>query len=301
MGRLTVGKRSDRRSDPSYVLSGLSRGVGPVVGVIDEVLVLVRVAPKQPGNDMRVPVHDLVERIGRSWQRVGSIPAGQDMTHHVCPRTVVFAFLQFFSEESEETKVVWLGRIDESEDVGSVPEISVESDDLEIRSVLNRVCTVMSVFVNVVPVHFYDSLLGYACCLVIDPAFLLPELGEMIVIPTELLLELAIESGRGVKGLLVRIVVSNRSIQWCGRVQSLLPEIVQGYVSRSCQLKFSFQVGSLTRLGVFDVAFAELVIWVVRDQVPSKDGHVQHIIRVGTGEDWDGLDGSGTESPRSVT
>jgi len=41
-------------------------------------LILVSVTEKDVGNDMRaVAVDDLVEQVGRIWQRVSTIPSGQ--------------------------------------------------------------------------------------------------------------------------------------------------------------------------------------------------------------------------------
>lgn len=95
-----------------------------VVGIVHHELVLVIVAPECIGNHMRrVPVHDLVEQVGRVGQWVVSVPAAENMAHDPDPLTRVFGLLQLVNHPGEDTRVVGVSGVDQVEVIGLVPEV----------------------------------------------------------------------------------------------------------------------------------------------------------------------------------
>ena len=76
----------------------------------------------------REAVDDLVEEVGGVGERVGSVPAGQDVAEDPDAFVIFFGGLEFGGEEVHGAAVVGVGGVDEIEIVGPVPEIGVQGD-----------------------------------------------------------------------------------------------------------------------------------------------------------------------------
>ena len=70
------------------------------------------VTPEEGGDRVRVAVDNLVKLVTGAREGVGAVPAGQDVTHDPRADTLVFALLQLGGKETQEAKVVRLGRVD---------------------------------------------------------------------------------------------------------------------------------------------------------------------------------------------
>ena len=121
-----VGERGDGRADPGGG-EGRGRGLGgAVVGVVDHEFVFVRVAEEDVGDDVgRVAVDDLVEEVAGVGERVGAVPAGEDVAEDPDAFVGVFGGLEFRDQEGEHAAVVGVGGVDEVEEVGLVDEVCV--------------------------------------------------------------------------------------------------------------------------------------------------------------------------------
>jgi hypothetical protein len=120
-----VGERRDRGANPAghEGMSGvLDRAIE---GIVDHELVFVSVAEEDIGDDVRgVTGDDLVEVVGGVGERVGAIPAREDVAEDPDALAFVFGLLEFADHPGEVARVVRVGGIDEVEEVGPVPVFS---------------------------------------------------------------------------------------------------------------------------------------------------------------------------------
>jgi len=128
--RVEVRERGDAGADPSggEGVGGVAHGA--VVGVVEEELVLVGVAEEDPRDDVgREALDDLVEEVGGVGQRVGAVPAAEDVADEPDALAAFFGRFEFFDHPAEDAGCVGVGGVDEHEDVVAVPEVGVEGDD----------------------------------------------------------------------------------------------------------------------------------------------------------------------------
>lgn len=82
------------------------------------------VAEEDIGDDVGgVAVDDLVEEVGGIGEVVVAGPAAGDVTHYPDSFIGVFCVLEFGDHPGEYAGVVWVGCVDEGEDVAQVPEV----------------------------------------------------------------------------------------------------------------------------------------------------------------------------------
>ena len=149
---------------------------GAVVGVVDHELILVGVAEEDVGDDVwAVAVDDLVEEIGWIGNGVGPVPACEDVAQDPHTLASVLGGLELLDEEGDVSAVVGVGGVDVIEEIGAVPEIGVECDDSELGVgwVIDTICGIV-----------HSCFRGGCRC---DPVVLLPECGDMVIIPALLL------------------------------------------------------------------------------------------------------------------
>jgi hypothetical protein len=93
-----------------------------VEGVVDHELVFVGVAKEDIGDDVRgIASDDLVEIVGGVRDRVGAIPAREDVAKDPDALTIVFGVLKLADHPGEVARVVGVGGVDVVEEVGLVP------------------------------------------------------------------------------------------------------------------------------------------------------------------------------------
>ena len=226
------------------------------------------VAKENPRDDMRtVPIHDLIKQIRRIRKRVRAIPPGKHVSQDPHPLLSILGGLELVDQEGECAGAVRTGRVDEIEVVLAVPEISVQGDNAQAVVVLDGVGCV---------VEF--GLRGGGR---VDPAVVLPEGRDMVVIPTELLAERAGEGMWAVNGFGVRVVVAEDGED--GAIDVVFEHFENG------------------RLGVFDECTRELVLRVVGNQVSCVDGPAEAIFSGHACQWTDCLEGSRAQIIRGVT
>ena len=140
------------------------------------------------GNDMAIPVDNLVKHVGRVRHRVTPVPAREHMRHDPDALARVLGLLELLDEEREETRVVWVVGAQSGVVVAAIVQVAVESDDAQAERVDGRVGAVVG-----------GSLLGGG---VVDPALVGPEGGDVLVVPRHLLAEGTVVVD-GVGGVLV--------------------------------------------------------------------------------------------------
>jgi hypothetical protein len=93
-----------------------------VEGVVDHELVFMGVAEEDIGDDVRgIASDDLVKIVGGVRERVGAVPAREDVAEDPDALAIVFGFLEFADHPSEIARVVGVGGVDVVEVVGPVP------------------------------------------------------------------------------------------------------------------------------------------------------------------------------------
>lgn len=225
-------------------------------------------AEENPRDDMRtIPIHDLVEQIRRVRKRVRAIPSRKHVADDPNALVGVLRGLEFVDEEGECTRGVRAGGIDEIEVVPTVPEVSIQGDDAQAIVVLDGVSRIMSF-----------RLRGGRS---INPAVVLPQSGDVVVVPTELLAERTGQRVRGIDGFGVRVVVAEGGEDGPG-------DVVFEQVESGC-------------LGVFDEGSGELVLRVVSNQVAGVDGPGKGVFPGDTCQGAHGLEGSCAEVVGGVT
>lgn len=125
---------------------------GGVVGVVEHDLIFVGVAKEDPGDDVgRESIDNLVEEVGGVGERVGTVPAGEDVGEDPDAFVGGFGGEEFFGQEFEDAGNVGVGGVDEvckwlsarascsskgtrlTEVVVAIPEVAVDGDDSKIR------------------------------------------------------------------------------------------------------------------------------------------------------------------------
>ena len=131
--RVEVGEGCDRRADPAYI-DGVANVTGcAVLGVVDHELIFVRMAKEDSCNYVGgVAVDDLVEEISRIRKRIRSVPSCQNMAQYPDTLALRFRVLELRSEELEIATVIGIRGIYVVEEIASVPEIGIESDDSQL-------------------------------------------------------------------------------------------------------------------------------------------------------------------------
>lgn len=145
----------------------------------------------------------------------------------------IFSSLEFANDEFKGPRNVRVGRIDKIQEVALVPKVAVKCNDAEAVVILDGIGAIVS------------ASLG--CGGSVDPAFMLPEAGNMVIIPTLLLTEWARKTVRGINGFWVGVMVTESGKQ--GTSDVVLEQVVE------------------SQLGVLGVRTAELIGRIVRNQV----------------------------------
>jgi hypothetical protein len=124
----------------------------------------------------------------------------------------IFGGLQLVDQETETPRDVRVGGVDEVEVVGLVPEVGVERDDAQPFLVLDRVAGIVR--------------RGLLCGGIVDPAVVLPERRDVLVIPAKLLTERSGHAVRRINRLGTGVVVAQHGVD--GSVDVRLEHVVDG-------------------------------------------------------------------------
>ena len=145
--------------------------------------------------------------------------------------------MQLGDEPGLHARNVWVGGVDEVEEVGAVPEVGVERYDAQAKVVFDAVAAVVG------------TCLGGGGGG--EPALVLPEPRDVVVVPAKLLTE---RVGKGV---------------WCILSGGVGVVVAEDGEDRATQERMEELVGA--RFGVLDVGAGELIDWIVAGQVAGVD------------------------------
>lgn len=121
-----VRERRDRGANPAGRESMGEVLDRAVEGVVDHELVFVGVAEEDIGDDMRgIAGDDLIEVVGGVGERVGAVPASEDVAEDPDALAFVFGLLELADHPGEVAGVVGVGGVDVVEKVGFVPVFSL--------------------------------------------------------------------------------------------------------------------------------------------------------------------------------
>jgi hypothetical protein len=132
------------------------------------------VAEEDIGNDMwGVALDDLVQHIRAVGHGVGPVPAAENVAHDPDALAGILGFLELLDEKAEHAREVGISCVQERVHVVVVIQIGIERDDAETQRMYDRVGGVV------------ERCLGLSSR--INPAIVLPQFGNVVVVPRELL------------------------------------------------------------------------------------------------------------------
>ena len=229
-----ICERRYARADPTGSQGVCGRLDRAVLGVVDHHFVFVGVPEEDTRDDVGgVAVDDLVEEVGRVRKRIGTVPAGEDVAEDPDTLFGIFGGLQLLDHEAEGAGGVGIRSVDEIEEVTTVPEVGVESDDAQAVLVLDGISSVME--------------FGLVGSLSVNPAIVFPEIGDVVVAPAELLAERTRKLVGSVNGFRVGVVVAEDSEHG------------------SCEVLLEHLEDAL--LGIFYIGTGQLILSVMRNEI----------------------------------
>ena len=108
----------------------------------------------------RVAIHYLIKQVGWVVERIGSVPARENVAHDPDPLASIFCGLQLPDHETERAREIRVVDVDEVVEVAVVPEIGIQGDDSKAVLIFDRIRGVVQ--------------LGFGCRGVVNPAVVLP-------------------------------------------------------------------------------------------------------------------------------
>jgi hypothetical protein len=141
-----------------------------------------------------ISIDDLIEKIRWAKERICTILGTEHEANNPDSFSIILGRLRLLDHEAECTRNVWISGNDEVEKIGPVLEISIQHDDSKTVVVLDRVGGIVD-----------GSLLSFRGA---ELAIVLPEAGNMAVVPAELLSKGSRKAVRPIDILRIGVMVS---------------------------------------------------------------------------------------------
>lgn len=154
------------------------------------------VTEEHTGDDVRrVALNDASQRLGAVGQRVGAVPAREHVSDDPDALPCVLGALQLVNEKGEHAAEVRVRGLEQGKVVVFIVQVRVEGDDAQAERVADRVGGVVRP--------------GRGGRRLVDPAVVLPQRGDVVVVPGQLVAEgpVVVDAVRHVEVVWVGVVV----------------------------------------------------------------------------------------------